>query len=132
MSQSGDFITATVGAMAVNVEGVQVWKATGAVERLSGQTAIDRGFSHPAAGTRSVKARLTLVIDITTGSLVAIEEGTVITDLGLWADIDATDPIYDIPEALVLSCSPGGSMGQSFMCDVEIENVGEFTFNDPN
>lgn len=125
-------MTLKIGAMPVNVVGVQKWTAQGSVVRLNGQTATDGGYSHPDAGTRSVTGRASLVIDITDGSLVALEPGTVITDLGLYADIGATDPIYDIPTALVLRCSPGGGMGESFQADIEFENVGEFTFNDPN
>ena len=127
---TGDYITGTING--TDIGGVQKWSAQGKVIRLNGQTAEDEGFSHPKAGTRSVTGRVSLVVDITTGSLVVVEEGTEITNLGLWADAGATDPIYDIPKALVLGCSPGGGMGETFQAEIEFENQGPFTFNDPN
>ena len=132
MAITGDFITAKIGASPVNVVGVQKWRANGSVERLNGQDATDAGFSHPKAGTKSLKVSIHLVIDITAGSLTPIQEGTEITALKLYAHIDAPTPIYTMPKAMVLSCTPGGEMNGTFDCDIEVENQGPYTIANPN
>ena len=132
MAITGDFLTMKIGSTPVNVVGVQKWRAADAVERLNGQTALDAGYSHPDSGTKSLKVQAHLVIDITTGSLTPIAGGTLITQLKLYSHIDAPTPIYTLPKARVLSCSPGGEMGGTFDCDLDIENVGPFTLTDPS
>lgn len=127
---SGDFITCKING--VEVAGVQKWSAQSKRIRLNGQTASDAGYSHPASGTRSVTFRISLVVDINTGSLLALEDGTEVTDLGLFADVNASDPIFSLPDALILGVSPGGGMNEMFAAEIEGENVGPFTFNDPN
>lgn len=130
---TGDHVSAKIGDMSpVLVPGVNRWAARGRVIRLNGQTAEHLGFSAPAAGTRSCEVQIRLVIDILAGDLVALEEGTIIQDLKLYAHVGSVSPIYHFDQFLVLEASPEGEMGGQFTYSISGENVGPFTFNDPS
>lgn len=129
---TGAWLAVKVGSSSVALDGVQNWKATGAVERLDGQTAADQAFTHPYAGSRSLKVSMQLVIDITQGDLTTIEEGDVLTNVGLYTDVTAVTPVRFIPSFLVLEASPGIEVGGRLMYDISGENQGPFTSNNPS
>lgn len=133
MSISGKHIAAKIGdMMPVLIPGVQEWSAEDSAQELDGTTAEDEGFENPDDGLASLRVSMRLVIDITAGDLTTIQRGTLITNLKLFADIDATDPIYTIPSFKVFKSTPRGEINGRFTYDVEGKAKGEYTLNDPN
>lgn len=133
MSISGKHISAKIGGMTPTlVPGVQSWSAEDSAQELDGTTAEDGGFSHPDDGLASLAVNMQLVIDITTGDLVTIQRGTTISNLKLFADTDATTPIYTIPTFKVFRSVPKGEINGRFTYEVSGKSVGSYTLADPN
>lgn len=130
---SGKHIAAKIGDVTpVLVPGVQSWAGNSSVVKLDGQTAEDQGYTHPGAGSKTLAVNMDLVIDITAGDLVALDSGTTIQNLKLYAHVDSPTPIFHCPEFLVLTATPRGEINGRFTYSVTGENVGPFTFSDPN
>ncbi len=87
-------------------------------------------------GTAAGDVAATCTVDgptvATSGDLTTIRNGTLITDLKLYADTDADDPIIHMPVAKVFKSTPKGEINGRFMYDVTGKSKGPFTFNDPN
>ena len=105
--------------------------AEDAAQELDGTTAEDEGFENPDDGLASLRVTMQLVIDILTGDLVTISRGTLITNLKLFAHIDATSPIYTIPLFKVFKSTPRGEVNGRFTYDVEGRSKGPYILNDP-
>lgn len=129
---TGSWLSVSIGASPVILDGVQNWKAQDKVERLDGQTGADQGYSHPYPGTRSVNVSMSLVIDIAQGDLTTIQPGTTLTNVGLYTVYNAPQPVYAIPKFLVLDASPAIEVNGRLMQDVQGENQGPFTRNNPS
>jgi hypothetical protein len=130
---SGKHIGARIGGVApVLVPGVQSWTADDTAQELDGTTAEDEGFENPDDGLASLSVNMELVIDIVSGSLTPISRGTLITDLKLYADIDAGTPIYHCPLFKVFKSTPKGEINGRFMYSVQGKSKGPFFLADPN
>ena len=129
----GAHIAAKIGGMSpVLVPGVQKWQAECSNAELDGATAESEGFEDPDDGLGVCAWSLELVIDILLGSMVSLKNGTLITDLKLFAHIDATDPIIHMPRAKVFRAVPMGEVNGRFTYSVSGKSKGPFTFNDPS
>jgi hypothetical protein len=130
---SGKHIAMKIGgATPTLVPGVQQWGAEVSAQELDATTAEDAGFDHPEDGVKSCTVTATLVMDITTGSYSAIKVGTLISNLKLYADTDATTPIYVLPSAKVFRSNFRGEIKGRVTYDCTIKSVGTFTENEPN
>lgn len=126
-------MAAKIGSMSpVLIPGVQEWEAEDSAQELDATTAEDNGYEHPDDGLASLRVRMTLVIDITTGDLVSIQRGTLISNLKLYADVDATTPVYTIPAFKVFRSTPRGEISGRFTYQIEGKAVGSYTLADPN
>lgn len=130
MSISGKFISAKIAGTVIT--GVQSWTADDSSEELDATTAADAGYKHPDFGLTSLSVSMDLIIDITTGVLVYISNGTVITDLQLFADTTATTPIYNVPIFYVFKSAPKGEINGRFTFSVQGKSVGIYFVADPN
>jgi hypothetical protein len=133
VSISGKHVALKIGdLMPVLVPGVQSWEGEHEADELDGTTAEDEGFDNPDDGLHKCTIQATLVIDITTGSFVAIKTGTLISDFKAYADIDAADPIYHLPVAKVFRSKFRGEIKGRVTYDVTIKSKGAFVVNEPN
>ena len=129
----GAHIAAKIGGMSpVLVPGLQSWAADDTAQELDATTAEDEGFENPEDGLAGLRVTMQLVIDILTGDLITISRGTLITNLKLFAHIDATGPIYTIPLFKVFKSTPRGEVNGRFTYDVEGRSKGAYTLDDPS
>jgi hypothetical protein len=133
ISISGKKIALKVGAATPSlVPGLQSWTAEESVQELDATTAADGGFEHPDLGLQGVRVSMTLVIDINQGDLLVLRAGSIITHLKLFADINANNPIFDIPTFLVFKSTPKGEINGRFSYEVVGRAAGAYTINEPN
>lgn len=130
MSIAGKLSTAKINN--TGIIGVQKSTATGSVKELDGATAEDGGYEHPDAGLASMEVSLDLVVDITTGDLTTIHEGVVISNLQVFANINAANPVRTIPTFLVLQAVYTGEVAGRSTYSVRGKAVGPFTNSNPN
>ena len=130
MTIAGKFSTTKISG--ANIKGVQRSTAKGSVRELDGQTAEDLGFENPDAGSASMEVSLQLVVDITTGDLTTIQEGVEIVNLGVYAHIEAAEPVRLIPLFLVLECTYEGEVQGRSTYAVRGKSKGAYTNLDPN
>lgn len=127
----GAHIALYIGGMTpVLVPGLQMWSADDTAQELDATTAEDEGFEHPEDGLAGLRVSMQLVIDILTGDLIAISRGTLISNLKLYAHVDANNPIYLVPSFRVFKSNPRGEVNGRFTYDVEGRAVGGYTLND--
>lgn len=132
MITAGHIAAKIGGVTPVFVPGVQAIDADDQVQELDGTDATGEGYEQPDFGLSSLRLRMTLVIDVIAGDLVTISRGTTISELKIYAHVDATLPIYDIPEFKVFRSNPRGEIGGKFAYDIEGKAVGAYTLNDPS
>lgn len=127
---SGKLSTAKIDG--TNLKGVQTSSAGGKVQELDASDAESGGFEVPDSGLRGMTVSLMIVIDVTTGDLTTLQEGAIITNLQIFADINAATPVREIPEFLVLEATYKGEVQGRCTYDVTGKSRGEYTLNDPN
>lgn len=132
-SISGFATAGKIGGMSpVLVPGIQSISVEESANELDGATAEDEGFENPDDGLAGATITLDLVLDITAGSTVAIRRGTLISDLKIYADIDATTPLYHFPTSKVFRATWKGEVNGRSTYSCTIKSKGSFTVNDPN
>jgi hypothetical protein len=133
MSISGYATAAMIGGMSpVLVPGVQSIDVEHEAAKLDGATAEDEGFTNDDDGLHSLVVTCDLVMDITAGTFVAIKPGTLITDFKVFADLEATTPLYHMPVCKVFRSTWKGEVNGRSTYRCTINNKGPFTVNEPN
>jgi hypothetical protein len=132
MPFSGKHINVRIGSVPVQLVGIQMWTADDNTQELDATTAADLGFGHPDFGVQTLSVSMQLVIDILAGVLVTVQSNTQLTNLGLWATLTATQPIYLVPTFNVFKSTPKGEINGRFTYDVSGKSVGPYTFNNPS
>ena len=130
---SGKYLQATVGAMPTVIAGTHEWSGRESGDRLEGTTGANNGRGRKYCGVIDGQFRIRFYFDVNSGLAAFIRTGTVLTNLKLYADEAATNPIYALTSATVFDFNMVGRVRDTFIVDADIESNGDvITFNDGN
>lgn len=122
---SGKYLTATLGAMATNIDGTHEWQAQESADRIEATTGANNGRAKKDAGVIETRIRVVFYLDIATGLYAFIRAGTVLTDLKLWHDSAALAPVFAISSATVFDSTVRGQVRGQMIVEAEIEANGD-------
>lgn len=131
MSISGKFLSATVGVG--TIEGTHEWTVNERGDRLEATTGANNGRGKKDVGVIDTMVKIVFYLDITTGEFQFIRTGTTLTNLKLFLDNTATNPMYLLTSARVFDTTVRGQVRDRFIVEADIEAVGDVvTQNEPN
>lgn len=130
MTISGKALAAKIGATLIS--GVHEWSAEERADSLEKTTAADGGFAAHDHGVFELSVSMTLYLDITAGAYANVRRGTVISDLRLYLDTSATNPIFAVPTFKVDTSTVRGQIRDKFVVQVTGKASGAYTQNEPN
>lgn len=101
MSVSGKYLTATVNGN--EQESLHSWSADDSgTDQLDATSNSTGGFTSTDTGCFDLMVELGLWFDIGVSNHLAIQTGTILTDVRLFRAFDDATPAYEIPEAIVV------------------------------
>lgn len=131
MSISGKFLTAKIGT--TNIAGTHEWSCRETGDKLEATTGTDGGRGKKDVGVIDTIVRVVFYLDITTGAHGFIRTGTTLSNLKLFLDGSATNPLYAFTTAKVFDCNTRGQVRDRFIVEADIEAYGNVvTANEPN
>jgi len=131
MSISGKFLGADVGGEAI--DGTHEWSVTETADALEATTGAHNGRGKKDVGVIDTKIRVMFYLDITTGVYAFIRAGAVLANVDLFADVNASAPLYSFATATVFSSTVRGQIRDRMIVEAELEASGDVvTANEPN
>lgn len=128
---TGAFLTAKVNGY--NIDGNHEWSVTENADSLEGTTGADLGRGHKYFGVVDTQIKIRFYLDIRGGSANFIRATSYLTNLALYLDVTATNPMYLITSASVYRFNVAGQVRDKFIVDADIECNGPVIYyNEPN
>jgi hypothetical protein len=130
MSISGKYLSAAIGM--TNIEGTHEWSFDEKGDRLEATVGSTNGRGRKDVGVIDSNIRIVFYLDITSGEYAFIRAGTTLSNLALFHDMNADDPMFLIATAKVFDSRVRGQVRERMIVEAEIEPYGDvITVVDP-
>jgi len=126
---SGKYITAVIGSR--QVIGLQKWTCRETVDKLDGQTAQHLGFSANEPGSTLAEVTIEFAQDIAVGEYVAVQKGTIISNLKLYRSQFDNLPAFAFPTFTVFESENMGEIKGKLTLRISGENYGPYATATP-
>ena len=130
MSISGKKLTCLVDG--VELSDNYEWSADEGADMLDRTCGKHGGHEFEDAGVEHHHYTVKGYLDIATGEVGRVRQGTLLTDVQLYVDLDDPTPIYVLTDAIVARFSLGGQVKGKFEYTAEIHSRGDaVVYTDP-
>lgn len=131
MNHSGQYMEAKIGGMTpVFVAGNYAWEVSEEADDHEGTTGEDEGYENGCTGVKVAVVNLRGWMDIAAGEYVTVQAKTIISNLKLYLDKDATVN-WTFPTAEVITSTQGGEVKGKVQWTARIKSRGSYTYADP-
>jgi hypothetical protein len=131
MAITGKYLSMEIGV--ATLAGVHSWDVDETADEIEATTGADNGRGRKDVGVVDTVANVVLYLDITSGLYTALRAGATLSNVKLYADKDADDPLYTFSAAKAFGLKLGGRVRDKFEVTGKIIPTGDvITAAEPN